>query len=92
MKTFRRKRSKVRSQPHKRSVRPAVSRREYAELVVRLGSVELQIQRNRAELELHAQRIAQLQESVDALKAAALPTALANEMPLPIPPTPTVES
>ena len=92
-KRLRRTKPKHQSRTIERSSRPAVSRREYAELVVRLGSVELQIQRNRAELELHAQRIAQLQELVAALKAAAVPSALASEIPpLPLPPTPTVES
>jgi hypothetical protein len=92
-KRLRRTKPKHRSRTIERSSRSAVSRREYAELVVRLGSVELQAQRNRAELELHAQRIAQLQELVDALKAAAVSPALASEIPpLPIPPMPTVES
>jgi hypothetical protein len=93
VKSLRRKASKRRLPSSRRSSRPGVSRQEYAELVVRLGSVELQAQRNRAELELHAQRIAQLQELVAALKAAALSAAVASDMPpLPIPPTPTVES
>ena len=75
------------------SMRSGVSRREYAEVVVRLGSVELQAQRNRAELELHAQRIAQLQELVESLKRTSPSPALSSEIPaLPIPPKPTVES
>ena len=70
-----------------------VSRREYAELVLRLGSVELQVQRNRAEIELHTQRIAQLQDTMDALKIASPSSAFASDLPaLTTPPKPTVES
>ena len=90
-KTLRRSKPKRRSRSAPRS-RPAVSRREYAEVVLRLGSLELQVQRNRAELELHAQRIAELQEFVASRKTAVSP--LSSEIPpLPIPPpTSTVES
>jgi hypothetical protein len=70
-----------------------VSRREYAELVVRLGGVELQAQRNRAELELHAARIAQFEEIFENLRKAASAATLSSDIPdLPITPTPTVES
>ena len=65
----------------------------YAEVVLRLGSVELQVQRNRAELELHAQRIAELQDLVRSLNKATLSPALSSEIPpLPLPLKPTVES
>ncbi len=72
----------------------SVTRREYAEVVVRLGSVELQIQRNRAIIDLQTQRIAQLLEQINELKAAVATQSLAQEIPaLPlIPTTPTVES
>jgi hypothetical protein len=71
-----------------------VTRREYAELVVRLGSVELQMQRNRAIIDLNTQRITQVLDQVNELKATAATTSLANELPaLPLPvTTPTVES
>ncbi|RPI57772.1 MAG: hypothetical protein EHM55_00655 [Acidobacteria bacterium] len=74
------------------SPRTGVSRREYAELVVRLGSVELQLQRSRAELEVHARRIAQLQEQLESLKAATPAPAIAEIAALPLPPKPVVES
>jgi len=73
----------------------SVTRREYAALAVRLGAVELQMQRNRALIDLHTQRIAQLQEQVNALEASVAAQALANEipaLPLPAATTPTVES
>jgi hypothetical protein len=44
-----------------------VTRREYAELIVRLGSVELQAHRNRVTLDLQGQRIAQMQEELNLL-------------------------
>ncbi len=92
-KTLRRSKPKRRSRPATPRSRPSVSRREYAEVVLRLGSIELQVQRNRAELELHAQRIADLQELVRSLNKATLSPALSNEIPpLPLPPKPTVES
>ena len=73
---------------------PAVTRREYAELVVRLGSVEIQAQRNRATIDAQAQRLVQLQEQIDALKAPAVTQQLTQEIAaLPLTPgTPTVES
>jgi hypothetical protein len=87
------KKLKGHSRDSGRSSRSGVSRREYAELVLRLGSLELQVQRNRAELELHAHRIADLQETVEALKLAAPSAALSSEIPsLPAPPKPVVES
>jgi hypothetical protein len=82
-----------RTQHEKRAVTArGVSRREYAELVLRLGSAELQVQRNRAELELHASRIAQLHEILDHLMQAAEAAAAAKDLPLPGPPARTVES
>jgi hypothetical protein len=72
------------------SPRRTVTRREYAEVVVRLGAAELQLQRTRAALETQAQRIAQLEEQVTALTSATAAQALAT---LPVPATtPTVES
>jgi len=60
--------------------------------VLRLGSAELQVQRNRAELELHASRITQLHEILENLMQAAEAAAAAKEIPLSIPPLRTVES
>jgi hypothetical protein len=87
------KATKRRSAKTVRSSSRAVTRREYAELVVRLGSVELQTQRTRAELELHARRIAQLHDLVEALRLAGAASALSSEMAvLPAPPKGTIES
>jgi hypothetical protein len=69
-----------------------VSRREYAELVLRLGSAELQMQRNRAELELLASRVTHLQEILDNLMQVAEAAAATKEISLRIPPARTVES
>jgi hypothetical protein len=71
-----------------------VTRREYAELVVRLGSVELLAHRNRAVLDRQAQRIAQLEEQLRALQADALARSLPQKIPAApaSPPIPTVES
>jgi hypothetical protein len=73
---------------------PAVTRREYAEVVVRLGSLEIQVQRNRTTIELQAQRIVELQEQIDALKAPAVAQQLTQELAaVPLAPgIPTVES
>jgi hypothetical protein len=55
--------------------------------------VERQIQRNRATIELQAQRIGQLQEQIAAIKAAAAQQTLSNDLAvLPLPVPPTVES
>ena len=91
MKRVRRSKSKRRSSAAAPGARQSVTRREYAELVVRLGSVELQVQRNRAMLDLHAQRIAQLQEQLSLAHAAAQPPGT-DTMAVPIPPLPIVES
>jgi hypothetical protein len=73
--------------------RRTVTRREYAELAVRLGSAELQMQRNRAAIDLLAQRVAQLHEQVNALQASMVTPAFGTELPaLPPATTPTVES
>jgi hypothetical protein len=92
-KSTRTKRS-VRRQPGKRSgASRTISRREYAELVLRLSSAELQAQRNRAELDLHAARITELQGILENLMRAADAAAAASELPaLPHTPTRTVES
>jgi hypothetical protein len=77
------------------SPRRSVTRREYAELAVRLGAIELQAQRNRAAIELQAERLTHLQEQVNALTAAAAGAqALSQEGPAaPLTPTTrTVES
>ncbi len=75
------------------SRRSSVSRREYAELVVRLGTVELQARRYRGELEAQARRIAQLQDQLDRLKPAATSAAHASDIVvLPLPAKPIVES
>jgi hypothetical protein len=75
-------------------VRRSVTRREYAAVVVRLGTLEIQVQRNRGTIELQAQRIGHLQEQIEVLKAAAAQQTLATEIAaLPLSPTtPTVES
>jgi hypothetical protein len=73
--------------------RRSVTRREYAELAVRLGSAELQMQRNRTIIDGLVQRVAQLQEQVIALYASAAKQALVTDLPaLPPTTTPTVES
>jgi hypothetical protein len=73
--------------------RRSVTRREYAELAVRLGAVEMQMQRNRTTVEAQALRIAQLQEQVNALQASTVTQAFGTDLPaLPSVPTPTVES
>lgn len=92
-----RKHNRTEPRPHPRrnapSRRSGVSRREYAELVVRLGTVELQSRRYRAELETHARRIAQLQEQLERLKPAATPAAHAADIVvMPLPSKPVVES
>jgi hypothetical protein len=93
-KTIRRTKPKRRSHAGVTAPRPGVTRREYAEVVVRLGSVELQIQRNRAVIDLQGQRINQLQEQLNAVGAAAASQTASAEIPaLPIAvSTPTVES
>jgi hypothetical protein len=87
-----RSKQRRRLQPGTRAASRGISRHEYAELVLRLGSAELQVQRNRAELELHASRIAQLQEILENLMRAAEAAAAAKEIPLSITPARTVES
>jgi hypothetical protein len=73
--------------------RRTVTRREYAELVVRLVATEAQTQRQRAALAVQEQRITQLQEEMDALKKATVAQAIANDIALvPLPATPTIES
>ena len=74
------------------ATRRSVTRREYAELALRLGAVEMQMQRNRTEIERQAQRIVQLQEQVNALLAKTLTPSLGPEIALPPTTTPTVES
>jgi hypothetical protein len=70
-----------------------VTRREYAELVVRLGSLELQAQRNRARLEVQGERIAQMQEQLDMLRASRGQSPAADIRGIAMPPPPaTVES
>jgi hypothetical protein len=70
-----------------------VTRREYAELVVRIGSVELQAHRNRAILDLQAKRIAQMQEELNRLHASAVQSRVADVAGLAMaPPAATVES
>jgi hypothetical protein len=90
-KPFRRTKVKGSTRAAVPTPRRSVTRREYAELVVRLGSVELQAQRNRATLDLQARRIAELQEQLSLLQAAQ---SLAKDVPgVPVPPPiPTVES
>ena len=73
--------------------RRSVTRREYAELVVRLAATEVQTQRQRAVLELQEQRISHLQEQIDALKTTTATQARANDLSVvPLPVTPTIES
>ena len=85
MKRIRRSKSKRRSSAATPGARQSVTRREYAELVVRLGSVELQAQRNRATLDLHAQKIAQLQQELSLAQAAqSPPTAIGIAIPAPV--------
>ena len=93
-KTLRRTQSKGRSRANVPTQRRAVTRGEYAEVVVRLGAVELQMQRNRADIDLQAQRIAQLQEQLRAIPTALPAQTVSKEMPpLPIATTaPAVES
>jgi CII-binding regulator of phage lambda lysogenization HflD len=87
--TSTKRRSRVAVPPARR----AVTRREYAELAVRLGSAELQMQRNRTVIDALVQRVAQLQEQVSALHANAAQQTLVAELPaLPPATTPTVES
>jgi hypothetical protein len=88
----RRRKQAKRPSPASRSSRTGVSRREYAELVLRLGSVELQVQRNRAEIELHTQRIAHLQDTIEALKTTSAAVLSTDIAALPAPPTGTIES
>jgi uncharacterized coiled-coil protein SlyX len=73
--------------------RRSITRREYAELAVRLGAAELQMQRNRAIIDGLVQRVAQLQEQVMALQASTAKPAPVTDFPI-MPPTttPTVES
>ena len=93
-KTLRRSKPKRRSHASVPARRQTVTRREYAELVVRLGSAELQMQRNRASIDLQAQLIRQLQDQLSAIAIAQSPQAVSGENPvLPIAvATPTVES
>ena len=79
-KTVRRNKPKRRTRATPPSPRRQVTRREYAEVAVRLGALEMQVQRNRGTMELQAQRIARLQEEIDALKASAARQTLATEM------------
>lgn len=73
--------------------RRTVTRREYAEIVVRLAATEVQTQRQRAALELQEQRITHLQEQIDALKNTTVAQALANDIStVPLPARPTIES
>ena len=73
--------------------RRAITRGEYAELAVRLGAAEMQMQRNRAIVDALSQRVAQLHEQVNALEARVAPSAFGSELPnLPSATTPTVES
>jgi hypothetical protein len=62
-------------------------------LALRLGSAELQMQRNRTIIDGLVQRVAQLQDQITALHASAAKQALVTELPM-LPPTttPTVES
>lgn len=61
--------------------RQSVTRREYAALAARLGAVELQMQRNRTIIDTQGQRLAQLQEQVNALQAQTVAQAIAQELP-----------
>lgn len=73
--------------------RRIVTRREYAELLLRLAATEVQTQRQRAALELQEQRITQLQEQIDALKNTTVAQAVANDLAaVPLPVAPTIES
>jgi hypothetical protein len=84
---------KRRSRAEPTASRRPVTRREYAELLVRLGSVELQVRRNRADLELQARRIAQLEGQIAAPNAAAPAVTRPVEIAaLVVPPAPPVES
>ena len=76
------------------SQRQAISRREYADIVARLGGIELQVRRNRSDLDQQLTRITQLQLELDALKKPQGSTLTAGEIPaLPaIGTTPVVES
>ena len=70
-----------------------VTRRDYAELVVRLGATELQVKRHRAAIEQQARLITQMQAQLDALKTVAAAQTLAHDLAaLPLPTPPTVES
>jgi hypothetical protein len=93
-KPLRRTKLKGRSHTNVPAPRRVVTRREYAEVVLRLGSVERQAQQNRAAIELQAQRIIQLQEQLNAVATAAPPHTVSAEIPeLPMTMTaPTVES
>ena len=95
-KTLRRSKPKRRSHASVPARRQAVTRREYAELVVRLGSAELQMQRNRASIDSQAQLIRQLQDQLNALAIAQSPQAVSVSGDNPALPiavaTPTVES
>jgi hypothetical protein len=59
---------------------------------MRLGALEMQVQRNRVIIDLQAQRIVQLQEQLDVIKTAATQQTLANEIAALSPTTPTIES
>lgn len=91
-----RRRSKPKSRAHANVAAPrqAVTRREYAELVLRLASAELQTKKNRAAIDLQAQQIRQLQDQVNALAVALPSQPVSRDIPaLPIAVvTPTIES
>ena len=74
------------------SVRRPVSRKEYAEVVARLGTIELQLRRCRMDLDLQLARTAQLQLELDAVRKPTTPAAGADVTSLPLPVTHTVES
>lgn len=48
--------------------RAEVSRYEYAQLCVQLGTLESQVKRNRLDLDIQFRRIAQLQDELDSLR------------------------
>jgi hypothetical protein len=71
--------SKASTRSPKRPRKSHVSRYEYAQLCMQLGTLQAQVARNRSDLEIQLRRIAQLQDELDTIKKGLATTSFPGD-------------